>query len=320
MPRHPEDMDPSGTDLEDEEHVDPTQQDNVDGEEVTRKYRRRLAPAELSPRRTGAPRSGVKSRLSQDVPDCRWSDSIAQPDEFAVDAAVTPVRVLTSEPNHQITDNDRRPRTTCGWFRRRRVCPMPGDQLPMPAQQRPRSHDPRPHEFSWQHPRQRGQNEAVLRLQPRTSHLPTQHRHLMAKNEQFNIPRRLTTTARHDESDHHPDGGIQNAEQHASDHAQPSKHRRAEVFEPHRVQAGETGTVHSSGPAADSTTKVRRAPRWSPSTGQRPRCTSFRGSYRAAWKCCANAVNNRSSGQQGSRIGGVTSCRSLATGAVGSQA
>lgn len=31
------------------------------------------------------------------------------------------------------------------------------------------------------HPRERRQHESVLRLQPRTSQLPTQHRHLMAQ-------------------------------------------------------------------------------------------------------------------------------------------
>jgi hypothetical protein len=34
----------------------------------------------------------------------------------------------------------------------------------------------------------------------------------VAKNEQFNILPRIGTTARHDESDQHPDSGIQNAE------------------------------------------------------------------------------------------------------------
>ena len=63
-------------------------------EEIARQHRRCLGPTELAPRRTGAPRSGIKPCLSQDVPDCRRGDSIAKPDEFAVDAAVAPARVL----------------------------------------------------------------------------------------------------------------------------------------------------------------------------------------------------------------------------------
>lgn len=70
MPRDPEDVDSSGADLEDEEHVDTAQQDRVDGEEVTRQHRRRLGAAELPPRRTGAWRR-VRTCLAEDVPHRR---------------------------------------------------------------------------------------------------------------------------------------------------------------------------------------------------------------------------------------------------------
>jgi len=89
VPCNSKDVDPACSDLEDEEHVDPTQQHGVDGEEVTRQHRRRLGPAELPPGRTGASGSWVEARLVEDVPDCRRGHLIAKPDEFAVDAAVT---------------------------------------------------------------------------------------------------------------------------------------------------------------------------------------------------------------------------------------
>ena len=103
----------------------------------------------------------------------------------------------------------------------------------MPTKQRLRRHDPYPYEFSRQHPRQRGKNEAILRLQPRTTDLPAQHRHLVAKNEKFDVLRRLATPAGHDESEQHPEGRIQSTEQHQMILPDPKKHGRAEAFEPH---------------------------------------------------------------------------------------
>jgi len=105
MPRHPENVDPASADLEDEEHVDPTQQRHVDGEEVTRKHRRRLGPAELPPRRSDTARSRVQTRLAENVPHRRGSDPITQSSKFAVNAAVTPTRILTSKPDDQVTDH-----------------------------------------------------------------------------------------------------------------------------------------------------------------------------------------------------------------------
>src|SRR3954469_6004023 len=78
MTSHTQDVNAASPDLEDEEHVDPTQQHGVDGEEVTSQHRRRLGPAELAPGRAGAPCSGVQPSLVQDVPDCRRSHPIAQ--------------------------------------------------------------------------------------------------------------------------------------------------------------------------------------------------------------------------------------------------
>src|SRR6266700_4028845 len=109
MPCHTEDVDPPCADLEDEEYIDPTQPHGVDGEEVARQHRGRLGTAELPPGWTHTPRCRLKPRLAQDVPHRRRSDSIAKSDEFAVDAAVTPRRVLPGEADHQSPDDGRSP-------------------------------------------------------------------------------------------------------------------------------------------------------------------------------------------------------------------
>ena len=151
VPCNSDDVDPARADLEEEEHVDPPQQHRVDSEQVTRQHRRRLGTAALPPRPAGAPRSGVKPSVAQNVPDCRRSDSKAKPDEFAVDPSVTPHRILPSEPDHQVTDDGRNAHTTSGWFRLRRVGPAPWDQLPVPTKQRLRRHNPHPQHLARQH-------------------------------------------------------------------------------------------------------------------------------------------------------------------------
>jgi hypothetical protein len=96
---------------------------------------------------------------------------------------------------------------------------MPGDQLPVPAQQRLRRDDPDPQHVTRQHPGERRQNKPVLRLQPRTSHLPSQHRHLVTQHQQFHVLRHLTTTTGHHQSQHDSEGRIDCAEEHLDDHA-----------------------------------------------------------------------------------------------------
>ena len=91
MPRHPENVDSAGTDLDDEEHVDATQQHRVDGEEITRQHCRRLGSTEVPPRQTSTAWRRIQSRVVKDVPDGRWSDPVTQSDQFAVDSSVTHV-------------------------------------------------------------------------------------------------------------------------------------------------------------------------------------------------------------------------------------
>jgi hypothetical protein len=114
---------------------------------------------------------------------------------------------------------------------------MPGDQLPMPAQKGLRCHDPHAQQITREHPRQRGQHEPVPRLQPRTSHLPTQHRYLMTQHQQLNILRRLTTTTDHDESKQQPEARVRALNNTPTIMPTLNKPGRAEVFEPHTLPA-----------------------------------------------------------------------------------
>jgi hypothetical protein len=65
--------------------------------------------------------------------------------------------------------------------------PVPGDQLPVPAQQRGWGDEERRPPLSWQQPGQGRQHDPILRLQIRAVHLPAQHRHLMPQNQQLHV-------------------------------------------------------------------------------------------------------------------------------------
>ena len=112
-------------------------------------------------------------------------------DEFAVDAAMTPRRILPCHAHHQPPDNNGNTRTTANRSRLRPEGPVPGHQLSMPTQQRRRSHDPDPPQFTGEKAGQRRQQQPVLRLQPGPAHLSSQARHLMPQDQQLNILRGL---------------------------------------------------------------------------------------------------------------------------------
>ena len=115
------------------EHVQAAQEDGVDVGEVDGEDRVGLRGQELLPGRSGPPWCGVDAGGLKDLPHCRRGDRMAEPDELAVDASVSPPWVLPRHPQHQIA-NDLSDRWTPGcspW-----IGPAAGDELGMPSQQR----------------------------------------------------------------------------------------------------------------------------------------------------------------------------------------
>ena len=87
--------------LDEEQHVEPSEQDGVDREEVTGDQPLRLRVKELGPGGTRASRRGVDAPTLQDRPDARWGDGDAHGGELAADPPVAPGRVLTSQPDDE---------------------------------------------------------------------------------------------------------------------------------------------------------------------------------------------------------------------------
>src|SRR5439155_13512219 len=82
---HPGDLYLPGSDLDEEEHVDPFEEDRVDGEEVAGQNAAGLGGEKLPPR--GARRAGrrVDAGAVQDVPHGAGRDLVAQANQFTVD-------------------------------------------------------------------------------------------------------------------------------------------------------------------------------------------------------------------------------------------
>ena len=112
--------------------------DGVEVEQVAGEYRVRLGPQELGPRWPGSARRWVDAGAVQDVPDGGGADLVAEAGEFAVDAAVSPGRILGGQTHDQGAEaggigGSTRPGRPGG--------PAAGDQLAVPAQDGGRDDD-----------------------------------------------------------------------------------------------------------------------------------------------------------------------------------
>jgi hypothetical protein len=132
---HPGDVYAAGGDLDEEEHVDPFEEDGVDGEKVARQDATGLGGEELLPRGPGAAGCGVDAGPVQDVPYGAGRDLVAETDQLTVDAPMAPGRIVGGQAQHQVPDL-----AGDGWTASpgMQVRPAAGDQLAVPAQQRGR--------------------------------------------------------------------------------------------------------------------------------------------------------------------------------------
>ena len=126
----------AGAVLDDDQRVDAPQEHGVHVDEIDRQDAAGLGGQELLPGRARAAGRGVNPGVAQDLPDRRGSDRMAEPDEFALHAPVSPCRVLGGDADHQLADRGcrRRPPGTppAG------VVPLACGQAPVPGKQRRR--------------------------------------------------------------------------------------------------------------------------------------------------------------------------------------
>jgi len=88
--------------FDEEQDVELAESDGVDDEGVTSDDPAGLPGEELGPGRSGASRGGIDAVTFQDHPDGGRCEAVAEPGEFAVDASVAPVGVLSSEADDEL--------------------------------------------------------------------------------------------------------------------------------------------------------------------------------------------------------------------------
>jgi len=103
MGRNPHDVHSSGGDLHHDQHVEPANRDGVNVEEVGREQPGRLRSQERPPVGVGITWRRTDPSGGGDPPDRAGADPVAQPDQFALDAAVPPPGILAGQAEDKVT-------------------------------------------------------------------------------------------------------------------------------------------------------------------------------------------------------------------------
>ena len=122
--------------------------------------------------------------MPEDLGDRRCRDAHADTGELADDPLVTPARVLTRKPQHQLTDllGDRRSAGSPPG-----IHPPPAHELAMPAQQCLRADEERRPARLAEQSAGRSQEDAVTLVQPRMGDLAAKDRELVPENHNLEL-------------------------------------------------------------------------------------------------------------------------------------
>src|SRR6266508_66912 len=170
--------------LDEEEHIQTSEPERLDGEEIARDHRLGMRPQELAP---AEPSSGTGRRhpgLAEDLGDGARADAHTQTSELTDDPLIAPARVLTRKTHHQHADlvrNPWPPGSPPG------IGPPPPHKLAMPAQQGLRTDEKRLPAGPAQKPAGRGKKDPICLLKTRTGDLATKNRQLVSKHHDLKL-------------------------------------------------------------------------------------------------------------------------------------
>ena len=148
-----EDVDPATRDFHDKQYVESAQPNGVEMEEVAGQQPGRLRSEEGAPVGVYPARRRPLACSGQDPADRAGADVVPESSELALDAAVSPARVLPCQPDDELAELvvDAR----AAW--RVRVGPFLGDQASVPGQQGGGGDEAVVAQFAGQDPGQGGQ-------------------------------------------------------------------------------------------------------------------------------------------------------------------
>ncbi len=152
-----EDVDAAAGDFHDEQDVESAQRDGVEVEEVAGQQPSRLGLAEGAPVGVYPARRWAQAWGGQDAADGAGADVVSEAGEFALDAAVSPARVLPCQPDDELAELAVDARAT-GLVR---VGPFLGDQASVPGQEGGGGDESVAAQFAGQESGQAGQDGSV---------------------------------------------------------------------------------------------------------------------------------------------------------------
>jgi hypothetical protein len=152
-------VDAAAFEFDEEEHVEASERDRLDGEEVAGKHGRGLLAEEFPPARTRTPRRWLKTGRQEQTPQHARRNSEAELQQLTCDPPMAPAWVLTCEAQDELSHAILDRRTA---RRSSRLRPLPSHEFPMPAQKRLRGHD-QPSPPTWKHPGKRREERAIGR-------------------------------------------------------------------------------------------------------------------------------------------------------------
>ena len=131
---HSGQVQPSGTVLDEHQHVQPPEQHRFHHEKVAGDDRVCLDGQELPPAQPGPPGRRINASGVQDLPHRGRGDRMSQPRQLALDSPVPPGRILPRHPDDQRLD--RGPRGRSSRLAPVGLVPLAGDEVTVPAQDR----------------------------------------------------------------------------------------------------------------------------------------------------------------------------------------
>jgi hypothetical protein len=138
MSSHAQDVNPAGAYFHDEQDIESAQRDGVEGEEVCGQQPGGLCMQKGPPPGVCSAWGGAEAGGGENPADRTRAQVVSEPDEFALDAAVAPGRILLCQAQHHVPDlvTDRWAAWPVG------IGPLFPDQAPVPGQQGRWSDDP----------------------------------------------------------------------------------------------------------------------------------------------------------------------------------
>src|SRR6266542_1579749 len=172
------------SELEEEEHVQASEPERLNGEEVAGEHRLGMRTQELTPAEPSPGVGGRQAGLPEDLGHRRGRDAHAHTCQLTDDQLVAPTWVLAGKAQHQLMDLFRHRRPTRSPSSVRPPSPY---KLAMPAQQRVGTNEERLPVRAGQNPAGRREEHPVSLVQARTGDLAAKNRKFVSKHHDLEL-------------------------------------------------------------------------------------------------------------------------------------